>query len=436
MYRTVIERLEEWKGSASRKPLLLQGARQVGKTWVINEFGRTSFERVAYVNFMGNETMKEAFEGDLVPARLLQSVSIETGVAVDAANPQNSTLVVFDEIQECPRAIMALKAFAEQMPQLPLIAAGSLLGVALHAGVSFPVGKVDLLMMYPMTFYEYLLATDESLAPVLNNRDYKLMDTFADRFIGALKSYYFVGGMPEAVQTFKDTGDYGQVRNVQNRLLYGYEHDFSKYADPLLSEKIRMLWASVPSQLGKENKKFVYSAVRKGARARGYEEAIQWLIDAGLVLKVNRVSKPGIPLRSYEDKDAFKLYMFDVGLLGAASDLSAQTLLEGSALFTEFKGALSENYVCQQLVASGEMTPSYWSAEKSDGEVDFLYGYEGRVVPVEVKAETNLRAKSLKSFMGKYEIGKGIRLSLAGFEKQERIVNIPLYAADVLPGWE
>lgn len=331
---------------------------------------------------------------------------------------------------------MALKAFAEEMPALPLIAAGSLLGVALHAGVSFPVGKVDVLTMYPMTFQEYLQATDKALVPLLVQRDYDQMKVFSERFIQSLRHYYFIGGMPEAIQTYLDTSDLQRVRDVQMRLLYGYEHDFSKYAEPSVSEKIRMLWASIPAQLGRENKKFVYSAIRKGARARGYEEAIQWLVDAGLVLKVNRVSKPGIPLRSYEDKDAFKLYMFDVGLLGAASELSAQTLLEGSTLFTEFKGALSENYVCQQLVASGEITPSYWSAEKSDGEIDFLYGYEGKVVPVEVKAERNLRAKSLKSFMSKYEIEKGIRLSLSGFEEQERIINIPLYAADALPDWE
>lgn len=429
MQRTIMGSLEAWLDSPRRKPLLLQGARQVGKTWAIRELGRMRFEQVAYVNFLDDESLARVFDGDLHPERILDAIALQTGIA--ASSP--GTLVVLDEIQECPRALTSLKMFAEQRPDLPVIAAGSLLGVALHRGVSFPVGKVDHLLMYPMTFHEYLLATDAPLAKVLAGDDASLVEAFADRCVEALKRYCFVGGMPEAVLTFRETGDYDQVRAVHERLLFDYERDFSKHADPALAEKIRMIWASTPAQLGRQNKKFVYSAVRKGARARGYEEAIQWLVDAGLVLRVNRIAKPGLPLAAYADRDAFKLYLFDTGLLGAASNLGAATLIRGSELFTEFKGALAENYVCQQLVASGKVVPFYWSAENSSGAVDFVYEHAGKVVPVEVKAEVNLRAKSLRSFMEKYAIAQGLRLSLAGRQDQGWVVNVPLYECDLLP---
>ena len=427
MQRTIMGSLEAWLDSPRRKPLLLQGARQVGKTWAIRELGRMRFEQVAYVNFLDDESLARVFDGDLHPERILDAIALQTGIA--ASNP--GTLVVLDEIQECPRALTSLKMFAEQRPDLPVIAAGSLLGVALHRGVSFPVGKVDHLLMYPMTFHEYLLATDAPLAKVLAGDDASLVEAFADRCVEALKRYCFVGGMPEAVLTFRETGDYDQVRAVHERLLFDYERDFSKHANPALAEKIRMIWASTPAQLGRQNKKFVYSAVRKGARARGYEEAIQWLVDAGLVLRVNRIAKPGLPLSAYADRDAFKLYLFDTGLLGAASNLGAATLIRGSELFTEFKGALAENYVCQQLVASGKVVPFYWSAENSSGAVDFVYEHAGKVVPVEVKAEVNLRAKSLRSFMEKYAIAQGLRLSLAGRQDQGWVVNVPLYECDL-----
>ena len=260
--------------------------------------------------------------------------------------------------------------------------------------------------MHPMTFAEYLQATDRPLADALERGDQPLIDAFPQRYTEALKRYYFVGGMPEAVAAFADSGDYAQVRGIQKRLLFDYEHDFSKYADAQLAEKIRMIWASAPAQLGRENKRFIYSAVRTGARARGYEEAIQWLVDAGLLLRVNRISKPGVPLISHEDRDAFKLYLLDVGLLGAASDLDQQTLLDGSALFTEFKGSLTENYVCQELIASGKVRPFYWSAENSSNEVNFIYGHGRNVVPVEVKAELNLRSEKPQELPGQIRSGK------------------------------
>lgn len=429
MERLAIQDLERWRVSPRRRPLLLQGARQVGKTWLMREFGERAFANIAYVNFLEDENMINVFEGSLSPDRLLDAVRLQTGV--EAGSPD--TLVVFDEVQECPRALTSLKAFAEQVPEVPLIAAGSLLGVALHQGASFPVGKIDHLSLYPMTFKEFLLAADENaMVDALDAADESLMDAFSERFTEQLKRYYFVGGMPEAVLAWVEQKDYQEVRAVQNRLLFDYEHDFSKHVTPDLTEKLRLVWGSVPAQLARENKKFIYSAVRTGARARGYEEAIQWLCDAGLLIKVNRVSKGGLPLAGYEDKDAFKLYFLDVGLLGAASRLAPSVLIEGDALFTEFKGSLTENYACQELMANG-VHPCYWSADRSAAEVDFVYDYDAAVVPVEVKAETNLRAKSLRQFVERNELGHGVRLSLAGFQRQDWVVNIPLYAASLLP---
>lgn len=429
MYRSISAKLEQWKNAEGRKPLLLQGARQVGKTWALKEFGKTSFDALAYVNFMEDRTLGTVFEGDLNPERILRAISLRTGIQVES----QSTLVVFDEVQECPQALTSLKFFAEHRPDIPIIAAGSLLGVALHRGTSFPVGKVDHLTLYPLTFKEYLRNADEALYECLDDQDVDMLDAFRERYIDHLKTYYFTGGMPEVVDTFLITKSYEKAREVQNRLLYDYEHDFSKYVDPLLAEKIRLVWESTPAQLGRENKKFLYSAVRKGARARGYEEAIRWLLDAGLILKVNRISKPGLPLAGYEDKDSFKLYFFDVGLLGAASQLNPSTLIEKNALFSEFKGSLSENYVCQELVGQCGIKPYYWSAENSQGEVDFVYVFNSTIMPVEVKAEVNLRAKSLRAFVERYQLEKGLRLSLSGFEKQNWLTNMPLYATSMLP---
>lgn len=430
--RFAIKDLIAWKNSPRRRPLLVQGARQVGKTWLIREFGQTHFAAVAYVNFLEDEAMARQFEGELAPARLLDAVTLYTGV--NAKDP--NTLVVFDEIQECPRALTSLKSFAERSPETALVAAGSLLGVALHRGVSFPVGKVDHLLIYPLSFDEFLLATGNNLMlDTLRRGDLALADSLSERYIEQLRNYYFVGGMPEVVQTFLDTGSFSETRKQQNRLLFDYEHDFSKYADAALAEKIRLVWNSAPEQLARENKKFVYSAVRTGARARGYEEAIQWLVDAGLLLRVNRITKPGLPLSAYEDRDAFKIYLLDVGLLGAASRLDASVLVDGHELFSEFKGALTENYVCQELVATGKVVPYYWSAENSSGEVDFVYDYGRSIVAVEAKATTNLKAKSLRLFVERNHLGRGLRLSLSPFKEQDWVVNLPLYAAGLLPEW-
>lgn len=425
-----MERLKAWRDSPRRKPLILQGARQVGKTWLALEFGRTCYDRVAHVVFLDNEPMRQAFEGSLSPQRLLPLISAQTGVPVE----DGRTLVVFDEVQECPRALTALKLFQEQRPDVPVIAAGSLLGVALHRGVSFPVGKVDHLDLYPLTFIEFLMGMGEdALAEGIARQDLDLMDVFSERYTDLLKQYYCVGGMPEAVETYREGRDFGEVRSVQNRLLYDYDHDFSKHADPILSERIREVWQSAPSQLARENRRFIYSAVRPGARARGYEEAIRWLVDAGLLTRVSRIAKPGLPLASYKDLSSFKLYLLDVGLLAAASRLDVRTIVGGNSLFQEFKGALTEQYVCQQLVAGGAAVPYYWSAENSSGEVDFVYDHANAVIPVEVKAEDNLRARSLRSFTEKYGISRSVRLSLAGVRDQGWVLNLPLFAADMLP---
>lgn len=433
MDRTALAELVEWKDKPHRKPLILQGARQVGKTWLALEFGRVCFSQVAHVTFLDNEPMKAVFEGSLTPDRLLMAIAADTGTRAG----DSDVLIIFDEVQECPRALASLKMFCEQRPEVPIIAAGSLLGVALHKGVSFPVGKVEHLDLYPLTFFEFLGALGEQrLADLPKSGDTSLIDAFSERFTDLLRCYYYVGGMPEAVSSFAETRSLASAREVQDRLLYDYEHDFSKYAPALLSERIREVWASVPSQLARENKKFIYSAVRPGARARGYEEAIRWLVDAGLLHKVNRIAKPGLPLASYKDLSAFKLYVLDVGLLGAASRLDAGTVVSGSALFEEFKGALTEQYVCQQLIASGKVTPYYWSAENSSGEIDFIYDWENAVVPVEVKAEMNLKGKSLSSFAKKYGISHSLRLSLSGFKNQGWVTNVPLYAADLLPDFD
>jgi predicted AAA+ superfamily ATPase len=425
MYRAAIEQLISWKESKRRKPLILQGARQVGKTWLLQEFGKTYFRQLAYVSFMDNEGMRSVFAGSLEPGRLLDAVAIETGITPEA----ESTLIVFDEVQECPRALTSLKMFQERCPQYAIVAAGSLLGIAMHQGVSFPVGKVDHMSLYPLTFCEFLTATgNKMLAELLAKRDFSLIDSFKEKYVDALKRYYYIGGMPEVVQTYIDEGDYHSVREVQKRLLYDYEHDFSKYASAELSERIRLVWNSVPSQLARENKKFVYTTLRAGARARNFEIAIQWLVDAGLMLRVHRVSKPGKPLSGYRDINAFKLYLLDVGLLGAISNLDVSVLLEQTQLFEEFKGSLTEQYVCQELVATRDAAPYYWSAESSSGEIDFLYEDAGKVIPVEVKAEENLRSKSLGAFCRKYGLDTAVRFSLADYREQDWMTNIPLYA--------
>ncbi|MCD7708332.1 MAG: ATP-binding protein [Clostridiales bacterium] len=427
MYREAIRQLEEWKDSENRKPLIIRGARQVGKTWLMQEFGRTHYKSCAYISMDENVRMEDTFREAFDVDRIIPFLEVEAGVKIDPDN----TLIIFDEVQEIPRALKSLKYFQERAPQYHIVAAGSLLGIALHEGTSFPVGKVDFCDLYPMTYKEFLLACGEGgMADILGKRDYDAMRIFKTKYTDYLKYYYYVGGMPEAIAEFVKKREFRAVRKVQNKLLSAYMYDISKHAPNEIVTRIHMLWDSIPSQLARENKKFHYGLIREGARAREYETAMTWLMDAGLIYRVGRVKKPDFPLRAYQDMSAFKLFVVDVGLLGAMSRLNEKILLEGNRLFEEFKGALTEQYVMQQLVVNPENDIFYWSAENATAELDFLIQTEDRIVPMEVKAEENLQAKSLKVFTQKYQIKDAVRTSLSDYKEQDLLVNVPLYGIE------
>lgn len=427
MYRIAIEKLYRWKESRRRKPLIIQGARQVGKTWLMKEFGRSAYRDMIYINFDSNSRMAELFASDLNTDRLIMGIELYAGKKIDPG----STLLIFDEVQEVPRALSSLKYFYENAPQYHIICAGSLLGIALHEGTSFPVGKVDFLELYPLSFREFLMAvTGIQFAKLLDSQDYKMITSFKQTYIEALKQYYFIGGMPEAVKNFTEERDFYEVREVQKRILEAYEQDFSKHAPLEIVPKIRMVWNSIPSQLAKENKKFLYGLVREGGRAKEYETAIMWLCDCGLVYKIERVKGGGIPLKAYVDQKAFKLFVVDVGLLGCMMGLSPKILLDGNDLFTEFKGALTEQYVCQQLKTLENLSIYYYTNDRGSCEVDFVVDTGERTVPVEVKAEVNLKAKSLKTYYEKYQPEISIRTSMADYRPEEWLMNLPLYAIE------
>ncbi|MDD2235370.1 MAG: ATP-binding protein [Desulfitobacteriaceae bacterium] len=429
MLRKAMQALIKWKSSKNRKPLIIRGARQVGKTWLLKEFGKTKYDKCAYINFDNNERMESLFNGNLDINRIITALQIEAGITIEADN----TLLIFDEVQEVPRALTSLKYFCENAPQYHLVAAGSLLGVALHPGTSFPVGKVDFLDLYPLDFLEFMKAMGhDDLLQLLKTGDFSLITSFKGKYIDLLKQYYYIGGMPEAVVSFINTQDYSKVREVQNRLLIAYEQDFSKHAPNETVPRIRMLWNSIPAQLAKENRKFIYGLIRQGARAREYELAMQWLLDCGLVYKVHRISKPSMPLMAYQDFNAFKLFVLDVGLLSAMSGLDLKILLEGERIFEEFKGALTEQYVLQQLVASGEIVPFYWSAEKGTAEIDFIFQNGMDIIPLEVKAAENLQAKSLKNYCQKYQPRVAVRSSMSNYRQEEWLTNVPLYAINIV----
>jgi len=425
MYRMAMENLLAWKQSRRRKPLIIEGARQVGKTWLMKEFGRQAYGDTVYINFDSNARMAELFASDLDTKRLVLGLELYAGRKID---PENA-LLIFDEVQEVPRALAALKYFCEDAPQYHIVCAGSLLGIALHRGTSFPVGKVDFLKLYPLTFQEFLMAIGKKqFSELLDQQDFSMITSFRETYADALKQYYFVGGMPEAVESFAENQDFNEVRQIQKRILAAYEQDFSKHAPNEVVPRLRMLWNSIPAQLAKENKKFIYGLVREGARAKDYETALLWLSDCGLVHRVSRVNAPGIPLRAYEDMKAFKLFVLDVGLLGCMTGLHQRTLLDGNALFVEFKGALTEQYVCQQLKTLADLELCYYTNDRGSCEVDFVVDTGGRVMPLEVKAETNLRAKSLKTYREKFSPELAIRTSMADYRKEDGLVNLPLYA--------
>ncbi len=425
MQRFQFEKLINWKKSTTRKPLIIRGARQVGKTWLMKEFGQREYSQTAYVNFESSKSLKKLFANDFDIQRIITAIQIETNLQI---NPEN-TLIIFDEIQECEGAITALKYFFENAPQYHIVAAGSLLGVALHQHISFPVGKVDFLDLYPLNFGEFLLALNKkSLYELLLSRDWTLITSFKLKYIELLRQYYFIGGMPEAVYSFSIENDFKKIRNIQTQILNAYDQDFSKHAPHEIVPRIRMIWQSIPSQLTKENKKFVYGQLKHGARAKDFEIAMAWLIDSGLIYKVNRISKPALPLIAYMDISAFKLYFLDVGLLGALGNIDIKTLIDGNIVFQEFKGAMTEQYVLQQLKACKELPIYYWSTEKSTAEIDFLVQFAENIIPIEVKAEENLQAKSLKSFQQQYKPSVSIRTSMSDYRIDNWLRNVPLYA--------
>lgn len=429
MHRLLMDELAVWKDKQNRKPLILKGARQVGKTWLMKEFGKTYFKKVAYVSFYNNQRMKQVFEADYDIDRIIMNINIETHMEV---TPED-TLIIFDEIQEAPKALESLKYFCENAPEYPIIAAGSLLGVAIHNGTSYPVGKVESMELYPMNFREFLMAMGEgALAQLITEKKYTYIADFKEKYNFWLKNYYYVGGMPEIVSYFSAHKNYDEVRKLQNAILEQYENDFGKHTPANELPRIRMVWNSIPLQLAKENKKFFFGKIKEGARAKDFELAIEWLQDCGLITKVYKVSKPAVPLKAYIDFTSFKLYLLDVGLLGALSELDAESILEGNSIFIEFKGALTEQYVLQQIVSDTSYKPYYFAGEKSNYEVDFLIQKGKNVVPIEVKAEENLRAQGLKFYCEKFKPEYAVRTSMSEYREQEWMVNVPLYAIETL----
>lgn len=430
MRRKIYSRLLEWKNSKDRRPLMLLGARQVGKTWIMRHFGEQEYSKVVYVNCDDEPRMKQIFDLDYDIERILTTLQAITG---QKATP-GDTLIVLDEIQEVPRGLHSLKYFCEKAPEYHVMVAGSLLGVTLGGGESFPVGKVDMLYMYPMDYEEFLEATGHGeWVGLLRSHDWPLVDALLPKLVELLRQYYYVGGMPGVVGRYVENRDLKQVRTLQHEILDAYGRDISKHTSEAESVRIRQVLASLPMQLAKESKKFVYGAVRKGSRAKDFELAIQWLLDAGIIYKVNRIREPRVPLKFYEDFDAFKLFLLDCGLLACMADAPADQMLIGDNVFVEFKGVFTEQYVLQQLLAVG-LTPYYWSNAKTPAEIDFIVQQGSRLVPIEVKAEENVRARSLSQFIKDNPGLKGLRLSMKGYANQEWMENVPLVAIDAFFG--
>lgn len=427
MYRKIIRQLKQWKSKEHRKPLVLAGARQVGKTFILKEFGRQEFENVAYINCDDNDMAKDLFLHDYD----MQRVILAIGAITEQNITPGKTLIILDEIQELRRGIAALKYFFEKVPQYHVAVAGSLLGITMHRGESFPVGKVDILNIYPMTFDEFVLAKGkQQMVDILNGKDWNTIKLLKSEYAKLLREYYFVGGMPEAVKTFVETNDAMSVRKVQKNILYAYNKDMSKHVSSTEANRINMVWQSMPFQLVKENKKFIYGVAKPGGRAKDFETAIQWLLDAGLVYKAERITKPEMPLKYYVDISSFKLFLLDCGLLGALSETPAEKLLVASNGMEESKGAFTENYVMSQLVATNDTSVFYYS-NSAKLEIDFIIQNGCDIVPIEAKAEENLRSKSLSTFIKDYSQLHGVRFSMSDYREQGWLTNVPLYAASV-----
>lgn len=426
--RKAIEALVAWKNRKSHKPLVLQGARQVGKTWLLKEFGKLYFDDVAVFNFDENPELKQFFASTKDVKRIIENLSLVHGRTI---LPQK-TLVLFDEIQECNDALNTLKYFCEDAPDYHIACAGSLLGVAMSRGASFPVGKVEFMNIYPVSFVEFLAAADKSLYDYLQTikKIEPIPDLFFNRLLDKFKMYYLSGGMPEAVVELLEEGDIANVQKILQNILNAYALDFSKHADNSDVIKIGYVWQSLPSQLARDNKKFLYQTVKPGARARDYETALQWLVNAGLIYKVNRCVKPALPLSGYDDLSAFKIYALDVGLLRRLSGLAPSAIGEGNRLLTEFKGALTENYILDSLVAQMDSRPRYWTSQNR-AEVDFIIQLENDIIPIEVKSDENVTGKSLAFYRKEFEPKVSIRYSLKNFKQDGSLINIPLFLADM-----
>lgn len=424
MERSIYSSLKKWKESPTRKPLILQGARQVGKTYILKEFGAREYSEVVYINCDDNNDMQNMFV-DYDVDRIIRSMSAISGVSIKPS----TTLLILDEIQEVERGLASLKYFCEKAPEYHVAVAGSLLGITLHEGTSFPVGKVDMLYMYPMDFEEFLLAMGkEQLVELLRNNSWAALTPLRGMLTELLRQYYFVGGMPEAVKTYVERGDIWEVHSIHSKIIDAYRNDMSKHAPKQQVQRINMVWNSIPSQLARDNKKFIYGALRKGARANDFEIAIQWLVDSGLVHKVHRISKPVVPLKFYEDMASFKLFLLDCGLLGALSETPPEQILIGDNVFEEYKGAFTENYVLQQLKSLPHTFVYYYSNDNSTLEIDFVVQHEAHVIPIEVKAEENLRAKSLRQFVTDNSGLHGVRFSMSDYREQDWLTNVPLWA--------
>lgn len=424
MERSIYSSLKKWKESPTRKPLILQGARQVGKTYILKEFGAREYSEVVYINCDDNNDMQNMFV-DYDVGRIIRSLSAISGVSIKPS----TTLLILDEIQEVERGLASLKYFCEKAPEYHVAVAGSLLGITLHEGTSFPVGKVDMLYMYPMDFEEFLLAVGkEQLVELLRSNSWAALTPLRGMLTELLRQYYFVGGMPEAVKAYVERGDIWEVRSIHSKIIDAYRNDMSKHAPKQQVQRINMVWNSIPSQLTRDNKKFIYGALRKGARANDFEIAIQWLVDSGLVHKVHRISKPVVPLKFYEDMASFKLFMLDCGLLGALSETPPEQILIGDNVFEEYKGAFTENYVLQQLKSLPRTFVYYYSNDNSTLEIDFVVQHEAHVIPIEVKAEENLRAKSLRQFVTDNSGLHGVRFSMSDYREQDWLTNVPLWA--------
>lgn len=418
MERSIYSSLKKWKESPTRKPLILQGARQVGKTYILKEFGAREYSEVVYINCDDNNDMQNVFV-DYDVDRIIRSMSAISGVSIKPS----TTLLILDEIQEVERGLASLKYFCEKAPEYHVAVAGSLLGITLHEGTSFPVGKVDMLYMYPMDFEEFLLAMGkEQLVELLRNNSWAALTPLRGMLTELLRQYYFVGGMPEAVKTYVERGDIWEVRSIHSKIIDAYRNDMSKHVPKQQVQRINMVWNSIPSQLARDNKKFIYGALRKGARANDFEIAIQWLVDSGLVHKVHRISKPVVPLKFYEDMASFKLFLLDCGLLGALSETPPEQILIGDNVFEEYKGAFTENYVLQQLKSLPRTFVYYYSNDNSTLEIDFVVQHEAHVIPIEVKAEENLRAKSLRQFVTDNSGLHGVRFSMHTLHVVENII--------------